>query len=460
MNEVAQQSSDVMAMYPDWNLAAALLGGTRSMRAAGTAHLKKWPNETVDAYQSRLATATLFPAYSRTVKTLTGKPFSKPVTIGDDVPAVIAPWLQDVDLEGRNLDVFAANLMEDALGYGLAGILIDYPLAEQAKTVAEELARGLRPYWVHIKAKQILGWFAERLHGRWAITQLRLMESVVEPLTEFSSKQVEQVRVLKPGAWQTYRQNDKKDWVLFDEGTTSLGYVPFVPIYGDRTGFMTAKPPMIEMAHLNVQHWQSASDQQTILHVARVPILAVIGIDDDKWSLTVGASEAVKLPINASMNYVEHSGAAIDAGRSSLMDLEETMRQAGAELLMLVKQKGVTATEVATDNAVAMCALQRISQNLEDSLDQALQITADWVKAGEGGHVKIFNDFAAASFADASAQLVMNAQQSGLITKNTAIKELQRRGMLSGDIDSEVELDAVDAQGPALGNMGAGGAVG
>lgn len=38
------------------------------------------------------------------------------------------------------------------------------------------------------------------------------------------------------------------------------------------------KPPLIELAHLNVKHWQSQSDQDNILHVIRVPILVRIGI--------------------------------------------------------------------------------------------------------------------------------------------------------------------------------------
>jgi len=35
---------------------------------------------------------------------------------------------------------------------------------------------------------------------------------------------------------------------------------------------MQAKPPLLDLAWLNVEHWQSASDQSNILHVARVPI--------------------------------------------------------------------------------------------------------------------------------------------------------------------------------------------
>lgn len=421
------------------------------MRAAGETYLPKWPKEEPEAYAARLKTATLFPAYSRTVKTLSAKPFSKPVTVGEDVPATVKPWLQDVDLEGRNLDVFAANLLEDAMGYGMAGILIDYPKNSGVKNLADERRLGLRPYWVHIKIDQILGWKAERVAGKWQINQLRLMESVAVPDGEYGEKMVQQVRVLEPRMWKTYRANKDGVFEMNDNGVTTLDYVPFVAVYGERTGFMTAKPPLMEMAYLNVQHWQSSSDQQTILHVARVPILAVIGVEDG-FELKVGAASAVKLPMSSDMKYVEHGGAAIEAGRTSLTDLEEAMRQSGAELLLMTKGNA-TATEVATDASVSMCALQQIAQNLEDSLDQALQITAEWIGEKQGGHVTLFNDFAAATMADASAQLVLSAQQGGLISKETAIKELQRRGTLSPEVDAKVEAAGVESEGVNLGDM-------
>jgi hypothetical protein len=51
-------------------------------------------------------------------------------------------------------------------------------------------------------------------------------------------------------------------------------YIPFVPLYGTRLAFMMGISPLRDVAYLNVKHWQSQSDQDTILHVARVPILA------------------------------------------------------------------------------------------------------------------------------------------------------------------------------------------
>lgn len=458
MTNVATKSQAAQAMEADVSLCAALMGGTRAMRTAGATYLPKWPNEEQSAFDERLKVATLFPAYQRTVQTLTGKPFSKPLTYSEDMPEQLLQWAQDdVDLQGRKLDIFAADVMQEALALGMSGILVDFPTAEGVKTAAQEQAAGLRPYMIQIHPMQIVGWKASRISGRWLFTQLRIMESVEEDDGAFAQKVVEQVRVLEPGKWQLWRKvktTTGKDWAIHAEGVTTLNYIPFVPVYGERMGFMQSKPPMVEMAHLNVEHWQSSSDQQTITHVARVPILTVIGVDDDKWNLTVGASNAVKLPMGASMAYVEHSGAAIGAGKESLKDLEDRMRQAGAELLVLSPSAQATATEIATDNAVGMCALQRIVQGVEDALDLALQYMADWINLPDGGSVTIFTDFAAATLADASAQLLLTTNQAGKLSDETLHAEFQRRGIVSADVDWLDEKDRIDSQGPAMGAMG------
>src|SRR6185369_12267314 len=182
----------------------------------------------------------------------------------------------------------------------------------------------------------ILGRRAKRVNGKWVIQQLRLLESVEEPDGEFGTVCVPQVRVLMPGAWQVWRKaSGAANWSIYDFGLTSVKYVPFVPIYGKRIGFMLGKPPLLELAQLNRKHWQSQSDQDTLLHVARVPILVRTGMQDKvgpdgtviKSELTIGAASAVDIPTGATLEYCEHTGQAIGAGKSSLDDLKEEMRQ-------------------------------------------------------------------------------------------------------------------------------------
>jgi len=466
---VRKESAAVQEMAVHWPLIRALLGGTPAMRAAGEKFLPKWPNEDKKSYDARLKVATLFPAFGRTVEVLSGKPFGKPLTLGDDVPPRIKEWSEDIDLQGRNLHSFTASLCEDALGPGIGGILVDFPRVEGLKTVAEEAAAGVRPYFVQIKPWQILGWKSKRENGAEVLTQLRLLECVAEDDGEFGEVDIEQVRVLYPGRFEVWRKkkvdDNKEEWAVVPElsGTITLKKIPFVPFYGQRIGFMRAKPPLLEMAYMNVKHWQSQSDQDTILHVARVPILTVIGAEDSvgadgnsvPWELTIGASAAVKLPINGNMKYVEHTGNAIEAGRKALLDLEDQMRQTGAELLV-IKPGNITEAQTLADNEQGKCALQRIVEDLEDSIDAALQLMAEWVNEKQGGHVTIYKDFGAATLSDASATLLKDLSASGGLSKQTAFEELQRRGIIRPELTWEDEQERIDAQGPSLGTLGNG----
>lgn len=459
--KVDARSSVIMAMDEAWGVTEPLMGGTAAMRKAGERLLPKWPNEDPEAYKARKATATLFPAFRRTVSVMVGKPFSKELTLGDDVPAQIKDWATDIDREGVSLHVFAAEMMAEALPYGMAGILVEAPKpiqpAGQVVTRAQQAAAGVRPYFVRVMHRQILGWRSASVNGARMLTQLRLAESAMVDDGPYGEKAVERVRVLTPGAWELWEKaetkasNGEDQWVMVDSGTTGLPYIPFVPLYGWRVGFMLGESPLMDLAYLNVKHWQSQSDQDTILHVARVPILALIGADD-KTSLTIGGSSAVNVPAGGDIKWIEHGGSAIGSGQESLEALEEQMIQAGAELL--VKKPGQrSATESRNDAEANKSDLQRITEGFEDSLDQALQIMADYANLGSGGHVSLYKDFGAATLSDASAQLLVAMAQAGQISDETLIEEMKRRGILSPDVTAAEEAERIEAQGPALGTI-------
>jgi hypothetical protein len=453
-------SPSIGAMGKAWSVTEPLMGGTEAMRAA-TVLLPQWPQEEAAAYKARLETATLFPAFRRTVSVMVGKPFSKALTLGDDVPAQIVEWAEDIDREGVNLHVFCAELMGEALAHGLCGVLVEAPKQEDAgagrvQTRAEQQRAGMRPYFVRVLHRQILGYRIASANGARSLAQLRIAEDATVADGLFGEKTVKRVRVLTPGAFEVWEKTERttaagaEEWSIIEAGTTGLGYIPFVPFYGWRTGYMTARPPLLDLAYLNVKHWQSQSDQDTILHVARVPILAISGADD-KTSLTIGGSSAVMLPAGGEIAWVEHSGAAIKAGQESLDALEEQMIQAGAELL--VKKPGArSATESANDAEGNKSDLQRITEGFEDSLDRALQMMADYASLGSGGHASLFKDFGATSLSQASGQLVLAMKDAGLISGETALAEMKRRGELAADVMFDDEQDKIVEEMPDLDN--------
>lgn len=458
---VDQKSAEVQAMEEHWPVIEALMGGTPAMRKVGRLLLPQWPNEEDDSYKARLATATLFPAYRRTVSVMAGKPFAKPLTLSEDTPPQIRTWSEDIDREGRNLHTFASETFHEALAYGICGILVESPKRLPAAngrvpTREEQIKAGVRPYFVRIRHDQILGWRLALGDGGPRLTQLRILETGLRDEGEFEQVHVDRVRVLEPGSFRVYEKSaapvNGSTWTIIDEGQTDLDFIPYVPVYGFRQRFMIGAPPLLDLAFLNVKHWQSQSDQDTILHVSRVPILFMKGFSAES-KVVVGASTAVKSDYEwADMKYVEHQGGSIDAGRQSLLDLEEQMIQTGAELL--VKRPGQrTATEAANDADANKCDLQRTTENFEDSLDLALYYMAKYASLEEGGHASLFKDFAAATLSEASATIINDMQSRGLLSKETAIREQQRRGVLSSDIDPKKEIALAEQDGPAPGTL-------
>lgn len=446
-------------MREDWAIVDPLMGGTRAMRAAGEELLTRWPDEEKDAYQKRLDRSTLFPAYSETVKNNTGRVFAEPIVLGEDVPPALQELTQDFDRQGNNMQVWAKSYFSQALSHGLCHALAEYPNIKpkgdaELVTRADAQAVKARPYAIMIRPQQVIGWLSSNEGGEHILTQFWYMESVEEKDGLFGVKCIPQIRVLVPGAWMTYREKDaegKKAWVLHDEGKTSLGHIPLTTLYTERTGYMTAKPPLLELAHLNVKHWNSQSDQDNILHIARVPVLAVIGIQDDTWKMTVGASAATKLPIGGDMKWIEHTGKGMEAGRTSLQDLEDQMRVAGAKLLQKDKQAVKTATQAEEEAAQEMSPLQTMASSLEDALDQILQHFAELNGEKEGGHVQVHGNFDTDFIPEVSIPALIQLSLASKISDETLFAELQRRNVVSQDLEWADEQARIATQGPAEG---------
>jgi hypothetical protein len=460
-NDPSKTLPAVDAMREDWAIVDPLMGGTRAMREAGTALLPKWPKEEDEDHRNRLRLSTLFPAYSETVKNNTGRVFAEPIVLGDDIPAPLQVLAEDFDRQGNNLQVWGKTFFTQALSHGLCHALAEYPNIKpegdaELVTLADAQAVKARPYVILVRPQQVIGWRSSNEGGEHVLTQFRYMESVEEEFGMFGVKCIDQIRVLTPGAWATYREKTDdakgvKEWILHEEGATSLNHIPLTTLYSERTGFMTAKPPLLELAYLNVKHWQSQSDQDNILHVARVPMLAIVGITDDTWELKVGTASATKLPPEGDMKWVEHTGTSIEAGRVSLQDLEDQMHVAGAKLLQKETKSVKTATQAEEEAAQEMSPLQTMASGLEDALDQILQHFAALSGLPEGGHVQVQGNFDIDFAPETTLPLILSMAAQRRLSDETLFSEMQRRNVVSSDLKWAEEKQKISDQGPALG---------
>jgi hypothetical protein len=284
MPDISTPNLDYNDMVEAWDINDALMGGTLEMRRQGETYLPKWPNEDPEGYKQRLSVATLLPSYEE-IKQNIGRVFAEPTVLSQETPDKIKELAEDIDMEGDRLDVWAQQFFSIAFQYGLAHALVDYPRTdpETVKTRADEQASGSRPYVTMLNPRQVIGWKSKVSGGKVVLTDLRVKEVIVVDGDDFGQTKIEQIRHIMPGKVEIYRRNKGNDgsasWAIHEEWETSRSDIPLVTLYTKRTGFMRGSPPLLNLALLNIKHWQSQSEQDNILHVARVPLLSVYGLE-------------------------------------------------------------------------------------------------------------------------------------------------------------------------------------
>ena len=399
------KSKAYIRMEPKWALINTLMGGTDSMRAAERQYLPQHAEESNENYSERLERCTLFNMFELTLDSLVGKPFVQPVTLNKDVPESVRALTTDVDLKGSDITSFCREWLREAIAKGFCHVYVDMPsLDEEAKdnrTLADDMDEARRPYWTLISPENIIFAYAMKVGGVEKLVHVRIRETETE-LVGFEEVCKERIRILEVGRWELWELaevEDKKDpeWIKIQEGTSDLDYIPLFTFYANRSSFMCSKPPLEDLAHLNVRHWQSTSDQINVITVARFPMLAVAGaqlVQGSQEQMAIGPRQLLATRAeNGKFYYVEHSGRAIESGRQDIIDIEDRMASWGAEFLRR-KIGGRTATERALDSSEAISPLKDIVNRFMVVVNLCLGATADWIGEGQnGGTVLIDTEF-------------------------------------------------------------------
>ncbi|OBX06192.1 DUF4055 domain-containing protein [Gallibacterium genomosp. 3] len=424
-----------------------LLGGTETMRQAGEAYLYRMPLEDKESYQRRLDRSTLYPALNETLSQMVGRVFFKPIDVQNVNSKLVDTFLPDVDMKGNNLDVFSSKWFNAALAYGVSYVLVDYTRTDGAVTLADELRAGARPYLVHIKPQSVLGFKTGRVNGREVITQFRYVETITIDKDEFTTEEIEQINVYEIGRVRKY-QKATDNYELVDDielkiAGKRLDFIPIVAFSTKNNGeFMLGEPPLMELAYLNIKHWQSQSDQDNIVNTARVPLLARFGANDDSDRVQVGGS-LIDLPIDGDLRYVEHSGAAIGAGQESLKALESQIQIAGASLL-IKSEIAMTDSQNKEEHDKLISKLRLYANRFEDVLDLVLEYVGKWLSIDNVGNVEITGNIDTDIDTQSSIDSIIKLQTSGIISRQTAFNEAKRRGLISDNVEWEDEQARLD----------------
>lgn len=455
---VDAKSIEYLEQAPSWVMYHDLLGGTLSMREAGQRWLPREEKELDSAWTARLNRTFLYNGFANTVDRLTAKPFSKPVTRQGEVSQELASIELDVDKAGTTLTNLVRAAFRSALVYGRSHVLVDFTQVPEGATKADEKQLKARPTMVLVEAPSLIGWRYETTANSLELTQIRIHECRIEPDGEFLDKKVEYIREFTKTDWRLFVSNGKDKsnktiWTLLSSGKHSFGAVPFFTYYTIKVGFMCGKCPLEDLAWINLRHWQSSSEQNSVLRIARVGILFGSGFSDDEISkgIVIGPNHMVLSEnTGAKLEYVEHQGNAIKAGQDDLDKLETRMEVLGLKPLV-ERTSNSTYGGKLVDEMSTHANVQSWVRGLEWFIKDCMAASAKWLNQTLAPEVKydVYSDFGLAAADAVHLDSLLQACLGGKISDQTFLEEYKRRAVLSESLDVKTELAVLKAAADA-----------
>lgn len=442
------ESEDYRLQLPAVRIVQDVYAGTLRLRDCGETYLPRFPLEYRDVWESRRQMAVLVPKFAESIAKLSGLLIGRGIALQDDVPEPLQRIWETIDASGTHGDVFIADLLCAALRDGHVFVLVDAP---------PEYNGNRRPYWSIRLKNEAVNWRTGLRDGQTILTQITFKEVTSEPDegARFAETIAERYRVFTltdTGVdWQLWRKikqpNQKIKWEVEAEGRLRLSSIPVSVLYADRAGFLVSTPPLLDLALLNLLHYQVRSDYLYQLHLASVALLVGVGFEEGQ-TLDVAAASLTRIHPGQDLKYVEISGNAASALREALSDIE---RQIDAMSLPSGDPVAKTATEARQAYLSRTASLQTLGIALRDAIETALAHTAAFYGLPSGGSVSITPDLRAEVADQAKLAALQQARNSGDVSRETYLQRLAEWGVLPEGVTPKVEIERIaeDWGGPS-----------
>jgi hypothetical protein len=183
IQDIDKPSDDCKAMMAYYNQVEAIIDGINCVRDGKEIYLPKFPKEDADDYKYRNSCGTMTNVYRDIVESLSSKPFAQEVKITKGETPEIAAIVENINGRGDHMHVFLGETFFRGINSAIQWILIDYPTVEIDPNAPpllqkDEKKLGLRPYWVQVRAKDVLQVKTQNITGVEELSYVRVWENV------------------------------------------------------------------------------------------------------------------------------------------------------------------------------------------------------------------------------------------------------------------------------------------
>ena len=358
-----------------WQLMRDALAG----EVAKEKYVPKLSDQEAEEYSAYVGRAEFYNATARTQVALTGLLFAKPPKV--ELPEALKTIGENISLDDDTLEALAKNIANECLSVGRCGVLVDLPSVEKAdysKLEAERL--NLRAYATLYKAENIINWKTTKINGSNVTSLVVLAETYAEPTQdEFVDKIKTRYRVLDlhDGYYRqrVFSETKAGNFEVVSEiypsaNERKLEYLPFTFFNVNDLKTAVEKPPLLDLAKVNISHFRSEVDLEHGTHFTALPTPYVTGYQgESSEKLKIGSTAVwVINDPSAKVGFLEFSGAGLSTLENRIAVKEKRMSILGARLL-LDEKKTAEATETlqmrkSGENAVLTSVASTISEGI------------------------------------------------------------------------------------------------
>ncbi|HHZ64689.1 MAG TPA: DUF4055 domain-containing protein [Flavobacteriales bacterium] len=402
---MAITSSRITTKHPNlsrfqikWERCRTAIAGQDEIKDGGFKYLPPVnPTDLEDGedYAIYLENAEWYNAVGLTYDAFVGMIFRKDPQIGDFTSDEIEsnPLLNNVNLEGDDIMTFIRDAVNEELVVGRIGFLNDYPTVGELGelTINEAAEQNIRPFVKQYIAESIINWKYRTIRGVRKTISVVLTEQVERPQLDEASDLFDHDTVTQYRALVII--NGIYSQIVFDENLSevsripivvkgdSLTEIPFTVVNPNSIGLELEKPPLYDMVHTNIKHYQASGALGASLHLFarstpffKVPIEAY-----DRFiaqDMEFGSTRSIVIPTSgdsgeADAKFMEPGGS-IQPIVDQQLRLEERMAAQGARMLSTPKA-GVESTDtVRLDMMGELSILSAMAKNMSEGLSQVL----------------------------------------------------------------------------------------
>lgn len=437
----------------------AAVAGQDAVAALTTDILPRPAGMTEREYGSYVGRALYMNATQRTHDSLVGMVMQKPAQ--SEMPNSLVDLASYIDGRGSRLEDFARMAVSEVLEVGGWLAVVDHPeRPEGVITAAQERAFGLRPVVSYYPRESVLEARTGFVNGNEEFMFLKLAETWIEDVDEWTQEAREAVRVYdmdEGGVRVRVYRKTAAGWVLYNEAFPTarngqgLRYIPAVAFGPESNRF--GKPPLLDLIDVNLAHFRNSADMEHALHFTGLPTPYASGVAPGSLeSLTLGSSAGyVFEDANAKIQFATYGAEGLASLKQAMDDKVQMMAALGARMLASESRQAESGEALAIKRGGENSALAKVADSVSRSIVLVLETLAEW--EGIEGEVSysLNTDYLPSKMDPQELTALMAAWQSGGLTSEELFDRMKAGGIIRDDKtydEHERELGLADDTAP------------